>query len=115
MNQSGLSEIYHASDLMVLPSRQGETWGLVVNEALLHGLPVVVSEGVGSAPDLVRTSECGAIFETGKVESLAEGLKKVCHGGFESERRKACREAVATFSTPYAAKGIVEAIKRISR
>ena len=115
VNQSGLSEIYHACDMMVLPSRQGETWGLVVNEALLHGLPVVVSEGVGCAPDLVRTSECGAIFETGKVESLAEGLKKVCHGGFESERRKACREAVATFSTPYAAKGIVEAVKKTSR
>jgi hypothetical protein len=74
---------------------------------------VVVSEAVGCALDLVTTNECGAIFETGKVESLAEGLKKVCHGGLESERRKACREAVAPFSTQLAARGIVEAVERI--
>ncbi|NCY22153.1 glycosyltransferase [bacterium] len=115
VNQSGLSEVYHACDLSCLPSREGETWGLVVNEALLHGLPVVVSEGVGSAPDLVRTSKCGAIFETGKVESLVEGLKKVWLGGFESERRETCREAVAKFSTRSAAQGIVEAVKKTSR
>ena len=115
VNQSGLSEIYHACDLFCLPSRRGETWGLVVNEALLHGLPVVVSEAVGCAPDLVRSDECGAIFESGKVESCVEGLKKVFREGFQSERRQKCREVVATFSTQFAARGIVEAVERIAR
>ncbi|NCY22726.1 glycosyltransferase, partial [bacterium] len=96
-------------------SREGETWGLVVNEALLHGLPVVVSEAVGCAPDLVKSVECGAMFEAGKVESLVEVLKEAFHGGFESERRKACREPVAKFSTQFAAQGVVEAVKRIVR
>ena len=114
VNQSGLSEIYHACDLFCLPSREGETWGLVVNEALLHGLPVVVSEAVGCAPDLVRSGECGAIFGTGKVESFVEGLKRVFQRGFNSERRKACREAVATFSTQFAAQGIRKAVERIA-
>ena len=58
VNQSGLSAVYHACDLFCLPSREGETWGLVVNEALLHGLPVVASEAVGCAPDLVVSDEC---------------------------------------------------------
>ena len=115
VNQSGLSAIYHACDLFCLPSREGETWGLVVNEALLHGLPVVVSEAVGCAPDLVRSDECGAIFESGKVESCVEGLKKVFREGFQSERRQKCREVVATFSTQFAARGIVEAVERIAR
>ena len=115
VNQSGLSAIYHACDLFCLPSREGETWGLVVNEALLHGLPVVVSEAVGCAPDLVRSDECGAIFESGKVESCVEGLKKVFREGFELERRQKCREVVATFSTQFAARGIVEAVERIAR
>ena len=39
-NQHQLSRYYHAADLLVLPSRESETWGLVVNEALHHGVPV---------------------------------------------------------------------------
>src|SRR5205807_2603080 len=38
-NQSALSAYFHGADLLVLPSRHSETWGLVVNEALSHGLP----------------------------------------------------------------------------
>src|SRR5262249_44960786 len=46
-NQRQLSPYYHAADLLVLPSRRLETWGLVVNEALHHGVPCVVSDRVG--------------------------------------------------------------------
>jgi glycosyltransferase involved in cell wall biosynthesis len=48
INQSALRDFYAATDVMVLPSRYaGETWGLVVNEALQAGCAVVVSEAVG--------------------------------------------------------------------
>ena len=40
--QRGMSEYYHAADLSVLPSVRDETWGLVVNEALAHGVPAIV-------------------------------------------------------------------------
>ena len=63
-NQTQLSRFYHAADVFVLPSRVGETWGLVVNEALHHGLPCVVSDRVGCAPDLVIPDETGEIFCT---------------------------------------------------
>ena len=62
-NQSNLSRFYQAADLLVLPSRESETWGLVVNEALHHGLPCVVSEGVGSALDLVKPEGIGEVFQ----------------------------------------------------
>jgi glycosyltransferase involved in cell wall biosynthesis len=113
VNQSGLSAVYHACDLFCLPSREGETWGLVVNEALLHGLPVVVSEAVGCAPDLVKTKESGEIFETGNRQGLAAALEKVIRGGLEAERRQACRKVVEGYSTVRAAKGIREALDRI--
>jgi len=113
INQSGLSEIYHACDLFCLPSREGETWGLVVNEALLHGLPVVVSEAVGCAPDLVKTTESGEIFETGNRQGLAAALEGVIRGGFEAERRQACRKVVEGYSTERAAKGIREAWEKV--
>src|SRR5262249_16238664 len=70
-NQTRLSGYYHAADLLVLPSDSGETWGLVVNEALHHGLPCVTSDAVGSAPDLIVRGVTGEIFESGSTESLA--------------------------------------------
>ena len=112
VNQSGLSAVYHACDLFCLPSREGETWGLVINEALLHGLPVVVSETVGCAPDLVVSDECGEIFQTGKVEALAIGIKNVIQKGLSLELRENCRKAVEPYSTGKAAEGISRALQR---
>jgi glycosyltransferase involved in cell wall biosynthesis len=111
VNQSGLSAVYHACDLFCLPSREGETWGLVVNEALLHGLPVVVSEAVGCGPDLVVSDECGEFFQTGEVKALAIGLKNVIQKGLSLERRKICRKTVEPYSTGKAAEGIIRALR----
>lgn len=112
VNQSGLSAVYHACDLFCLPSREGETWGLVVNEALLHGLPVVVSEAVGCAPDLLVSDECGEIFQTFKMNALAIGLKNVIQKGFGLERRENCRKAVESYSMEKAAEGIIRVLQR---
>src|SRR5262249_26163782 len=46
-NQTELPAYYVAADVLVLPSDGGETWGLVVNEAMACGLPAVVSQAVG--------------------------------------------------------------------
>jgi len=53
LNQSEISRAYVAADALVLPSDAGETWGLVVNEAMASGLPCIVSEACGCAEDLV--------------------------------------------------------------
>jgi glycosyltransferase involved in cell wall biosynthesis len=46
------------SDVLVLPS-YSEPWGLVVNEAMACGMPVIVSEKCGCAPDLVQNGKNG--------------------------------------------------------
>jgi len=74
VNQSGLPEVYTASDLMVLPSDH-EPFGLVVNEAMLCRCPVVVSDRVGARFDLVREGETGYVFPCGDVDSLAAILR----------------------------------------
>ena len=53
-NQSELAAWYICMDVFVLPSRF-ETWGLVLNEAMLFQLPVVASSMVGAAEDLIET------------------------------------------------------------
>jgi glycosyltransferase involved in cell wall biosynthesis len=105
-NQTQLSRYYHATDLLVLPSRRGETWGLVVNEALHHGVPCVVSEAVGCAPDLIRTGVTGHVFETGSCSSLARALSESIALVGNAEARDRCRQHVSRYTVREAAQGI---------
>ncbi len=74
-NQSELSVYFKASDLFVLPSGMNETWGLVVNEAMLYGLPVIVSDIVGCVSDLVKDGQNGFKYPVGDIQKLSEFIK----------------------------------------
>lgn len=77
-NQSKMPAVYRLADLLALPSQgPGETWGLVVNEAMACGRAVLVSNKAGCAPDLVEHSKNGYIFEYDKQEECAEFIKKM--------------------------------------
>jgi len=76
-NQTELPQYYAISDIFVLPSGLGETWGLVVNEAMCFSLPIIVSDIVGCGPDLVKHGENGYIFKTGNIEELAKYLQEL--------------------------------------
>lgn len=76
LNQSEIWKAYVPADGFVLPSTCGETWGLVTNEAMLFGLPVIVSDQVGCGPDLVIDDETGYVFSDG-VEGLADAMEKL--------------------------------------
>lgn len=67
---------YHAADLLVLPSAQ-EPWALVVMEAMAAGLPVVASDVVGAAREMVEDGISGRIFASGDVTNLADALRDV--------------------------------------
>jgi glycosyltransferase involved in cell wall biosynthesis len=77
INQAELPAWYAASDVLVLPSDSRETWGLVVNEAMAAGLPVVVSDAAGCSPDLVRPGENGFTHPCGDVVALADRLDQL--------------------------------------
>jgi glycosyltransferase involved in cell wall biosynthesis len=68
-----LIELLALADATVVPSRS-ESWGVVVNEALACGCPVIVSDAVGAADDLVRDGVNGTIFPAGDVDALAAAL-----------------------------------------
>jgi len=73
-NQSELPDWYSCMDALVLPSRS-ETWGLVLNEAMLFGLPVLASSRVGSVADLIEPGRNGYVFDVGDVEALTGALR----------------------------------------
>ena len=73
LNQSEIAKAYVAADCLVLPSETEETWGLVVNEAMACGLPAIVSDAVGCAPNLLqRWPEL--CFPVGDVAALARSM-----------------------------------------
>jgi len=73
VNQSALPALYKLADLMVLPSVY-EPFAVVVNEAMCCGCPVMVSNRVGAARDLVVPVAPDFVFPAGNVEALAEKL-----------------------------------------
>jgi glycosyltransferase involved in cell wall biosynthesis len=64
-----------ACDLFVLPAER-EPWGLVVNEAVVAGLPVVVSDEVGAAESLVVREKTGSVIPVGDLDALAAAVEE---------------------------------------
>jgi glycosyltransferase involved in cell wall biosynthesis len=111
VNQLHLPPVYCASDLLVLPSLH-EAFGFVVNEAMLCGCPVAVSDRVGAKYDLVRQGETGCIFPAGDVDALAAVLRDVLSN---PDKRKqmgaAARKRMETWSPRQFVDALAEAVE----
>lgn len=78
-NQSLMPEVYNMADILALPSQgPGETWGLVLNEAMACKLAVLSSTKVGASIDLVEQGKNGYIFESGSFEDCERCLRLMC-------------------------------------
>jgi glycosyltransferase involved in cell wall biosynthesis len=76
-NQSLMPRTYAAADVVVLPSYgAGETWGLAINEAMCLSRPIIASDLVGCASDLIEPHGNGLIFSAGDVSALTASLKE---------------------------------------
>jgi glycosyltransferase involved in cell wall biosynthesis len=99
LNQSEIPRAFAAADCMVLPSGYGETWGLVVNEALASGVDVLVSNHCGCAEDLAAPLGPDHVFPCGDVTALARALSAVATAPSAPEARRALSEAHAPART----------------
>ncbi len=77
INQTELPRYYAAADCLILPSDGDETWGLVVNEAQACGLPAIVSNEAGCAPELIIEGVTGWTLHQPNPTALAELLTHV--------------------------------------
>jgi glycosyltransferase involved in cell wall biosynthesis len=79
---------YHACDVLVHPSAH-EPWGLIINEALASGMPIIATNVTGAAIDLVRDRVNGLLVRPGSVEELAQAMMLMSDD--ETRRRFAAR------------------------
>jgi glycosyltransferase involved in cell wall biosynthesis len=112
-NQREMGKVYGIADCLVLPSDRLESWGLVVNEAMATGLPAVVSDRAGCAPDLVD-AETGAVVPAGDVEAIAAALIRIRAAGREADYAGRCRTRVARCSFERATTGLRAALDAVA-
>jgi glycosyltransferase involved in cell wall biosynthesis len=115
LNQQDIARAYAAADVLVLPSSGGETWGLVVNEAMAAGMPAIVSDQVGCAPDLIVEGKTGFTYPCGDVAALAARLGQIAtDAGLRSRMREQAEEHIAGFTPERAADGVMRALQRLA-
>lgn len=115
LNQSQIARAYAAGDCLVLPSDYGETWGLVVNEAMACGLPAIVSDRVGCWSDLVEEGVTGAVFPFGDVGALARKIETLAADPGELARLgRRASERIRDYSVEGAVAGTVRAVEFVT-
>ncbi|GAB3568188.1 hypothetical protein GCM10027578_20440 [Spirosoma luteolum] len=95
-------ELMALSNVLVLPSLS-EPWGLVVNEAMVCGLPVLVSNQCGCVPDLVDDGQTGFVFDPNDVTALAGHMADFMNNRVDVP---AMRAAVERRIAPYAPEAV---------
>lgn len=94
-----LPRLYHNADCFVLPSLS-EPWGLVMNEAMAAGLPVLVSNKCGSAPDLCKDGVNGYVFDPADITQLTEKMILMSSGRTDLKKMGAASKEIISIYTP---------------
>jgi glycosyltransferase involved in cell wall biosynthesis len=111
-NQSRMPVVYRLGDVMVLPSAFGETWGLAVNEAQACGRPVLVSDALGCAQDLVEEGVNGLVFERENWVQLRHRVEALVEGDWVWDRAEIRRRA-KSYSIEATEGALMEAVRKV--
>lgn len=115
LNQTEITGAYMASDALVMTS-EGETWGLVVNEAMSCSRPCVVSDAVGCWPDMILPGETGAVFPKGDVKALGALMIELAMDRLRLKiMGDKAKDRAQQFSVESAVNGLMRAVSAVCR
>ena len=107
VHRDELASYYSLAECLVLPTHS-DTWGMVVNEAMACGSPVICTDVAGCAADLVKTN--GRLVVPGDVRQLAEAMQEIAGDpGLRSYMSQESTNLIRDFSPESCAAGIAEA------
>ena len=105
---------YAAADVLCLPSRS-EPWGMTLNEGAAAGLPLVATDAVGAAWDLVEEGVNGFRVATGDAEAMGEALRRlVADDAFRRAAGRRSRELSAHFTAEAWAEAVATLAARLA-
>jgi glycosyltransferase involved in cell wall biosynthesis len=112
-NQTELPRLYELADVFVLPS-EWEPWGLVVNEAMNAGKPVIVTDKVGAAVDLIEDGENGFVVPVGDISALAHRIDSVARYPEVARRMGECSlRRISEWNFACDAEGLLAALRAV--
>ncbi len=113
--KSELAEYYIASDLFVMPTRE-DIWGLVINEAMAYGLPVVSSDACIAALELVKDGENGYVVPREDCRALSDKMQMILNDeADESKYSKNSLEIIRNYTIEKMAQRHIEIFDVISQ
>ncbi len=112
-NQTELPEIYSAASIFVLPSEYDPS-PKAMQEALNFELPIIVSDGVKTAPDLILNGGCGFVYEAGNIRQLTNNIEKlITDDKLRSKLGKNALDVASKWSPEENVKGIMSAVRYV--
>ncbi len=114
-NQTELPKYYSIADIFVLPSSY-EPWGLAINEAMCYALPIITTDAVAAAIDLVHHKENGYIYPVGDIDKLTDCLSKLLKEfGLGKKMGKRSLEMIAKWSYKEDVKGVLAVLEYVGK
>ena len=111
LDRDELVPLYAEADVFVLPSRS-EPWGMVLNEAATAGLPLVATDGVGAARDLIDGN--GFVVPVDDAGALAEAMRRLAEDRvLRTQLGARSREVAAGFTPDVWADAVARLVRRV--
>jgi glycosyltransferase involved in cell wall biosynthesis len=113
VHREELPDYYALADALVLPT-YSDPWGLVVNEAMSCGLPVIASSVAGCVADLVQDGDNGFVVSPGNVPQLAAAIARLAEdSALRIEMGTRGKKKIEAYSPLAWAQGLINAVERV--
>jgi len=113
LSQEDLRKYYHKAKAFILPSYYAETWGLVINEAMAVGLPIISSNKVGCVTTLIKEGVNGYTFSPSNVDDLSNILVKFHNLSIDDQNKmgEASKEIISEWNIDKFNNGLFQSIQ----